>query len=221
VKLRGDGARGKVGASARYYGHRPNAEGQKEWRPAFSETHGGLSKEEVKGLVGHAEGSHAYRMVLSPGKEMDEGELRTWTRDVMASGWERGWFGGQAAHEPSHYEEAYYGALGREYGEDFARWERFRDWSDRIGEEGPERWVAWAHTDHTDNPHVHVIAFTDRRLERGDFAAVREEGDAWAERVVESRRELEQDPLQAERGGLEELVSARGREHEPEVGHGY
>jgi hypothetical protein len=173
----------------------------------------------VKSTVENAEGDYAYRMVLSPGREMDEGELAAWTREIMSSGCERGWFGGQESYEPSRYEEAYYGWLASEYGEDFARWEQWREWSDRMGEEGPERWVAWAHTDHTDNPHVHVIAFTDRKLDREDFAAVREEGDAWAERIVESQRELEQDPMQAEYSRYEVHEQRAERGAAAEVGH--
>lgn len=162
-------ARGRVKASARYYGHRPDEDGRREWRDAFSGDRDRMSKEEAYEQVLGAEGEYAYRIVLSPGREMSEGDLMEWTRDVMDLGAERGWF-----------EE------DRGAGE----------WASEEDSEGEaERWVAWAHTDHTDNPHVHVLAFTDRRLDREDFAGMREEGDLAVEQRLDWRAEVEQDQM--------------------------
>ncbi len=165
----GAGARGRVRASARYYGHRPNEEGRREWRDAFSGDRDRMTKEEAYERVSGAEGEYAYRIVLSPGREMDEGDLMEWTRGVMAMGAERGWFEEDRGPE---------------------------EWAPEGDSEGEaERWVAWAHTDHTDNPHVHVLAFTDRRLDREDFAGMREEGDLAVEERLDWRAEVEQDPM--------------------------
>ena len=106
----GAGARGRVKASANYYGHRPNQEGRREWRDAFSEGEDRLTKEESYEQVSGAEGEYAYRIVLSPGREMDDGELMEWVRGVMAMGEERGWFSrGRGQEEPDDWDDAVFG----------------------------------------------------------------------------------------------------------------
>jgi hypothetical protein len=153
------GGRSAVRASAGYYGHRPDRDGERHWRPGFDSEREGLGKEEVYGRVKEAEGEYAYRIVLSPGKEMEADEVRRWTREVMES-----------------------------------------------VERGGGEWVAFVHDDHTDHPHAHVIAFTDSKLAREDFAQMREEGDRSAEPVLEFRAEVTQDPM-----GAEDWVPYQGR----------
>ncbi|MDP9480642.1 MAG: hypothetical protein M3R38_34100 [Actinomycetota bacterium] len=290
----GAAARGKIRASAGYYGHRPDEDGRREWRDAFTEGRDRLDKGESYEQVREAEGEYAYRIVLSPGRQMDDGELMSWTREVMASGSERGWWRDRGLLDQDHgppdawdhagagwssegvdlggEHEALREALagfGGEWAErhyDDPDWHRHsegrREWleghAERLGvsydyledltyrcsphegeeelralfehremmrhresssedrEEEAERWIGWAHTDHTENPHVHVLAFTDRRLDREDFAGMREEGDLAAEERLDWRAEVERDPMRGEEMALGE--SRDGREHEEEPG---
>ena len=145
------GGRSAVRASAGYYGHRPDGDGRRGWRPGFDAEREGLGKEEVYGLVREAKGEYAYRIVLSPGREMEADEVKRWTREVMET-----------------------------------------------VESGGGEWVGFVHDDHTAHPHAHVIAFTGSKLEREDFAEMREEGDRSAELVLEFRAEVTQDPMGAE-----------------------
>jgi hypothetical protein len=156
------GGRSAVKASAGYYGHRPDGEGERHWRPGFDAEREGLDKEEVYGRVREAKGEYAYRIVVSPGREMEADEVRRWTREVMES-----------------------------------------------VERGGREWVAFVHDDHTKHPHAHVIAFTDSKLGREDFAHMREEGDRFAESVMEFRSEATQDPM-----GREDWSSYQGRTSE-------
>jgi len=84
------GGRSAVKASAGYYGHRPDGEGERHWRPGFDAEREGLDKEEVYGRVREAKGEYAYRIVVSPGREMEADEVRRWTREVMESVERRG-----------------------------------------------------------------------------------------------------------------------------------
>jgi hypothetical protein len=79
------GGRSAVRASAGYYGHRPDGDGERHWRPAFDAEQEGLGKEEVYGRVREAKGEYAYRIVVSPGREMEADEVRRWTREMMES----------------------------------------------------------------------------------------------------------------------------------------
>jgi hypothetical protein len=56
-------------------------------------------------------------------------------------------------------------------------------------------YVAYIHSDQTEHPHVHAIAFSNDRLDREDFAALREVGDQALERIVERTNDLEIDPM--------------------------
>ena len=85
-------------------------------------------------------------------------------------------------------------------GEDLSG-EELKDWTRDVmqgGEEAGGSWIGFVHDDHTDNAHAHVIAFIRERLERGDFAEMREEGDRSAELRLEMRAEMAQDPMQEE-----------------------
>lgn len=77
------GGRAAAGASADYYAHRPGAEGEREYRAGFDAENEEMSKNEVYSRIEEGEGEYAYRIVLSPGEEMDAGEIREWARDVM------------------------------------------------------------------------------------------------------------------------------------------
>jgi hypothetical protein len=152
----GRGGRAAARASTAYYGHRPDRDGGRGYRPAFDSDRDALEKVEVYGKAEAAGGGYAYRIVLSPGHEMDAEEIRGWTREVM------------------------YAAES----------------------EGAE-WFGFVHDDHTDHAHAHVVAFTDSKLRREDLAEMRQEGDRVAERMLESRTEIERDPMQGEEIGPE------------------
>jgi hypothetical protein len=56
------------------------------------------------------------------------------------------------------------------------------DWTRRVMDHLEERtgdcnWVAWAHRDHSNHDHVHVIAVLERRLDRDDLRDLREHAD--------------------------------------------
>ncbi len=96
-------------------------------------------------------------------------------------------------------------------GEELSR-EELRDWSRDVMqgiEEAGGSWIGFVHDDHTENAPAHVIAFARERLEREDFAEMREEGDRSRELRLESRAEMEQDPMR------EETAARREREREP------
>jgi hypothetical protein len=85
-------------------------------------------------------------------------------------------------------------------GEDLSG-EELKDWTRDVMqgvEEAGGSWIGFVHDDHTDNAHAHVIAFTRERLERDDFAEMREEGDRSASLRLEMREEMQQDPMQEE-----------------------
>ena len=74
--------------SARYYAQRADDSGDRQRREAFGKEHDALGQDEVKGRLEAAseEGQgYFYRLVMSPGTEAEpEGDLKSWTRDVMA-----------------------------------------------------------------------------------------------------------------------------------------
>jgi hypothetical protein len=76
---------------------------------------------------------------------------------------------------------------------------------DHLGERAPDcDWVAWAHRDHSNHDHVHVIAVLERRLDRDDLRELREHADnAW-----QRERDRCRDPLEVE------LARERARERE-------
>lgn len=149
--LRGCGAGAAMRASAQYYGHRPDADGARQYRAGFDAGRDEISKDETYRHVERGDGDYAYRIVLSPGEELSREELRDWSRDVMQG-----------------------------------------------VEEAGGSWMGFVHDDHTENAHAHVIAFTQGRLEREDFAEMREEGDRSRESRLEARAEMEQDSMQTE-----------------------
>ena len=89
------GGRAAVKASAHYYGHRPDEDGRRGYRPGFDAERDALGKEEIRERVEGAKGDYAYRIVLSPGREMDAGEVREWAREAMGPLEREGgeWFG--------------------------------------------------------------------------------------------------------------------------------
>jgi hypothetical protein len=83
---KGAGRGAAVRASAQYYGHRPNQEGDRSYRDAFDDSGEGITKEQVNGYLESFDATqyeYVYRLVLSPGEDLEEGELKRWTRDVM------------------------------------------------------------------------------------------------------------------------------------------
>jgi hypothetical protein len=152
-------ARTRLKKSADYYAHRPDADGQRAMRLAFGAEHDELGREEVHALIEDAEAQYGYRMVLSPGQDLDETELIDWTRGVMRE-------------------------LERDQDAD---------------------WIGYAHASQTEHPHVHVIAFLEERLDREDFAHLREHGD-WESTLVmrawhSLERLMEDDEDEAASGG--------------------
>lgn len=77
------GTRQAAAASANYYSHRPNGEGEREYRPGFDADSDEVAKSEVHERIEQGSGNYAYRIVVSPGEEMEADELRDWARDVM------------------------------------------------------------------------------------------------------------------------------------------
>jgi hydroxypyruvate isomerase len=68
-----------------YYANRPDQDGARGDRVAFTETRDAVSREEVHQEIDQAQARYAYRMVMSPNPEekMTEAQLREWTRTVM------------------------------------------------------------------------------------------------------------------------------------------
>ncbi|MEY4529765.1 MAG: hypothetical protein RLZZ156_486 [Deinococcota bacterium] len=68
-----------------YYQHRPDEEGTRADRVAFTGDKDKVTREEVGQVIDEAGGRYAYRMVMSPNPEqkMNEVQLREWTREVM------------------------------------------------------------------------------------------------------------------------------------------
>ena len=76
----------RVKTSASYYAHRPNERGERVYRAGFDGESDALTKHEVARMI-EREGEkweRSYRFVLSPGEEMNQGEMREWSRGVMA-----------------------------------------------------------------------------------------------------------------------------------------
>jgi hypothetical protein len=68
-----------------YYQHRPDADGARADRVAFTESRDAIRREDVHRVIDDAQARYAYRMVLSPDPEhkLNEAQLREWTRAVM------------------------------------------------------------------------------------------------------------------------------------------
>jgi hypothetical protein len=137
-------ARTKANASAGYYGDRPNELGEPEHRLAFTPEHDDLTLEQVRDEMREVEGRYMYRVMLSPGENLEQHELRQWTREVM------------------------------------------------LEQPGVKSWHGWVH-ENTDHKHVHVIAWTEGKLERRDLDGFRRDGDRELERTLEYRKELTQE----------------------------
>ncbi len=137
-------ARTKANASAGYYGDRPNERGEPEHRLAFTPEYDDLTLDQVKSEMREADGRYMYRVMLSPGENLEPSELKQWTREVM------------------------------------------------LEQDGVKSWHAWVH-ENTDHKHVHVIAWTEGKLERRNLDGFRRDGDRELERTSEYRRELTQE----------------------------
>lgn len=77
----------RVKDSANYYAHRPDQEGERSYRAGFSAEQDELSKHEVAKFIDEQakdpQKGYAYRMVMSPGSEMNEEQIRDWTRATL------------------------------------------------------------------------------------------------------------------------------------------
>jgi hypothetical protein len=129
-------ARTKANVSAGYYGDRPNELGEPEHRLAFTPEHDDLTLDQVRDEMREVDGRYMYRVMLSPGENLEQHELRQWTREVM------------------------------------------------LEQPGVKSWHGWVH-ENTDHKHVHVIAWTEGKLERRDLDALRRDGDRELERTLE------------------------------------
>jgi hypothetical protein len=85
VKSAGSGAalQANMGESARYYGTRADELGQRQERYAFDSSRDDLGPDEVQDRLKSREPEYAYRMVVSPGRDLHGEHLRDWTRSVM------------------------------------------------------------------------------------------------------------------------------------------
>ncbi|WP_027483130.1 hypothetical protein [Deinococcus pimensis] len=91
--LRGQGGRVSPGAvrklldAARYYATRPDVDGARSYRAGFDATSDELGREDVTRFIEEnardPASRLAYRVVMSPGHDMDEREVRAWTRGVL------------------------------------------------------------------------------------------------------------------------------------------
>ncbi len=133
------GGRAAMRASASYYAHRPDADGERRYRPAFDAERDEIGKEEVYRRAGASEGDYAYRIVASPGREMDAEEIRDWTRDVMERVEQQGGSWAAFVHDDhTEHPHAHVVAFTREKlsREDFAE---MREEGDRVAERMVER----------------------------------------------------------------------------------
>ncbi len=100
--------------------------------------------------------------------------------------------------------------------------DELREWTratlHSLDDDGLRGWVAFAHTDQTDHPHVHVIAFTDEYLDQDTWREVREAGDAALEVELAYRRMFESAMDGAEREMAREFERDSGLEHAREAG---
>ncbi|WP_047866614.1 relaxase/mobilization nuclease domain-containing protein [Rubrobacter aplysinae] len=145
------GGRAAAGASADYYAHRPDSDGEREYRPGFDVETEELDKNEVYSRIEQGEGDYVYRIILSPGEEeMDAADVREWARDVMEPVEEAGgeWVGfvhdDQTDHPHAHViaftdekldrgDLAEMREIGTEGAEIFA--EANKSWLEKVGEE--------------------------------------------------------------------------------------
>jgi hypothetical protein len=224
----------KMVDSARYYETRPDRQPEPEqrlephpevepqhqpepqYRPAFDRDHDDLARKQVTRDLEHAEGTYAYRLVLSPGEDLRGEHLRDWTRQVMLE-IERKHF------QPSYLDHSaeYYGhskqplepqldrTLGRTNEPDHDRTpdrdlqpqlerqpdhQPDRDLKPREPDSGEPRmtWVGYAHEHQTDHPHTHVIAYTHDRINTAQFEHLRQSADKTLE--YELDRQLDYEP---------------------------
>ena len=92
--------RGRLERSLEYYSHRPNSDGERQNRPIFG-AEGELTPEEAHAMIQESEAEYGYRLVLSPGKDMDADQLEDWATALMdeleEDGTVTGWVG--VAHD--------------------------------------------------------------------------------------------------------------------------
>jgi hypothetical protein len=77
--------RAHLKAGMDYYQHRPDQDGARADRTAFTEVKEVATREDTHQVIYEATGRYAYRMVMSPNPEqkMNEAQLKEWTRVVM------------------------------------------------------------------------------------------------------------------------------------------
>lgn len=181
------GGKAAAGASADYYAHRPNQEGDREYRPGFDAENDQMPKNEVYERIEQGEGDYAYRIVLSPGQQMDAEELREWSRDVMEPVEEEGgqWVGfvhdDHTSHPHAHIIAYTDEKLDRA---DLAEMRQ-------IGTEGAERWAEQKEEIEQDPTQEHAqrdqsegIAQEEVQQEKPDAGEAAEAAPAQAEAVT-------------------------------------
>ena len=101
----------RVKDSARYYAHRPDRNGERVYRPGFTSQQGECSKSEVARFIEEQAKDplrgHAYRLVLSPGVEMSEEQIKDWTRATLERHGVTGYMAFAHAGEHAHTEHAH------------------------------------------------------------------------------------------------------------------
>ncbi|MXV21225.1 relaxase/mobilization nuclease domain-containing protein [Deinococcus xianganensis] len=77
----------KAKDAAEYYGHRPDKDGVRQYREGFNAEREDLSKHEVAKFIEEEakkpESVYAYRMIMSPGVEMNEQQVKDWARSTL------------------------------------------------------------------------------------------------------------------------------------------
>lgn len=68
----------------RYYQTRPDPTGARQQRPGFDAERDDLERAEAYKMVEDSTQTYAYRIVLSPGDDLEPDEMRAWTREVLA-----------------------------------------------------------------------------------------------------------------------------------------
>ncbi len=139
----------RLRAAASYMAHRPNEHGEREYRPAFTQE-ANLEKAELNAWLEKPTGSIAYRMVLSPGLDLDQASITEWTRDTLERAGITEYVGFAHAGESAHTAHPHVHVIAftdavldrhgfaalREIGDDQARWQQIYDVADDLSDFG-------------------------------------------------------------------------------------
>lgn len=221
--------------SADYYAHRPDEEGHRRYREAFDSTNDSMSKGNVHSVLDYEapDSEYMYRMVVSPGEDMTEDELRDYVRDVMEPVEEDGgsWMGwvheDQTEHIHAHLicytderlEVDDFAEMRSEGDEHIERVELEETWAEGMGYESVEEpdedwnerlrpWAEWR----AEQDAAERVEGTDHLRELDEHA----EGSSGAVHELmapEERREAAEQELEAIEKRISETVPERHDEY--------